>query len=122
MTSLADTVGKHFHLVESQIKDGDFLSFDNYLILTKIMELVEKIPHLTSDQKKEIAIEVTRRIYEKHIKTNTQINQELMGLLFSEFVLGKTIDVIVAASSGEFEINKKVTKCWKGCFRKKKKK
>ena len=118
MTSLADTVEILFHLIDSQIKDGDFLSFDNYLILTKIMELVEKIPHLTSDQKKGIAIEVTRRIYEKHIKINSQVNQELMGLLFSEFVLGKTIDIIVSASKGEFDINKKVTKCWKRCLKK----
>jgi len=103
-------------LVKDRLKQENIeMSQDNIMSILKItMELIEKSP-LKGLSQKELAIQILKKLLnEAELDTSTL---ETMTDFLDTNLIGDTIDLIIGATKGQFDINK-ATKVASGCFQK----
>lgn len=100
-----------YELLKKQIQEGKLSPEEStlLLLLSRTMEIMEKAPQASGEAKKKMTIKTTMNIYHDFIKTNDKIDQNVAKLFFNELSLALTIDIIIAATKGEFQINKKIS-------------
>lgn len=102
-----DEVTKTVHEeVKKSIVNKQFTAANFVVLVTLVMQIVEKFPTLSGSDKKVIAVQVIKRlIMEIPMPEGDKAAIELIV----ETTLSKTIDFIIAAASGEFDFGKLVT-------------
>lgn len=102
------------NLLRTKLKQENIeMSQQNLMQILKItMELIEKSP-LKGLSQKEVAIQILNRLFQESKLDNESI--DVICSFLDTNLVGDTIDLIVAATKGEFDINK-ATKVATGCF------
>jgi hypothetical protein len=102
------------NLLRARLKQENIeMSQKNLMIILKItMELIEKSP-LKGLSQKEVAIQILNKLFMESKLDNDSI--DVICSFLDTNLVGDTIDLIVAATKGEFDINK-ATKVASGCF------
>lgn len=97
----------------SAIKGGEIDSKDAISIVRKTMELVQRYPHLSGDNKKHVTVEVIRAIAagkdgiagtEDDLILRDTVNS--ISVLLEGNLIHNLIDVIKGAAKGEFDFDK----------------
>ena len=78
-----------------------------------IMEIVEKYPELSGEEKKQVVIEVVTKIVNETTLGSQQMDTIIDTII--TFALPIAIDEIIAASKGKYNLNK-LPKCKKCCI------
>lgn len=102
-------------LVRTKLKQENItMSQENIMKILKItMELIEKSP-LKGLSQKDVAIEILNKLLNESGLDNETM--QIINTFLDTNLIGDTIDLIVAASKGQFDINK-ATKITQGCFK-----
>jgi len=92
-------------------KSNSHLSKENItIVVINLMQLVEKYPDLTGEQKKHLVIHVVK----KFIKDKTDKEEEQVLLTFVDVFLPTIIDTLVSVDKKELAI--KIKKTFSSCF------
>lgn len=88
------------------------LSLQNIVsITTKLMQMVERIHSLSGPEKKKMVIDVLLKLIDESDVLDEETEQALQS--FIEITLPGTIDIIIAASKNQFDINSVKKRCSK---------
>lgn len=98
--------------VKNAIVNKQFTASNFIVLVTLVMQVVEKAPQLTGPEKKEVAVKVIKRLILEIPMPGA--DKEAIGIIV-ETTLSKTIDFIIAAANGEFDFGK-IVEQWKSCF------
>ena len=106
---------------QNVIDDNDFSQYDFYqntlnrfknkeinisnwmMIITKVIQDVEKIKHLNGPEKKDLAIQITIKIYKE-----LGINNEMLNTLFTHTVLTSVINTVISVSKNQIKLNNNI--------------
>ena len=80
------------------------INMSNWMsIVTRVMQDVEKLKNLNGPEKKDLAIQITIKIFKK-----LNINNESLTPLFTHSTLSSVIDTLISVSKNKVKLNKKV--------------
>lgn len=83
---------------EKQINMSNWMS-----IVTRVMQDVEKVKNLSGPEKKDLAIQITIKIFEK-----LNIKDETLKPLFTHSTLSSVVDTIISTSKNKVKLNTRV--------------
>ena len=108
----------HFKLNIKQWIDGELTDISKWLGLgCSIAEFVEKYDELKGYQKKEMVITTIKKlINDKEVIVELTEEERNNITKIITVTLPPTIDILVNASNGNYNINSKCKKCFKSCF------
>jgi hypothetical protein len=90
--------------ITSMVENKSPSSADIINLLTSVMQMVETYPSLKGSEKKQLAIDIINEILDTHIKDET-LRASLKLVVTS--TVPTVVDVIIKASKGLLELNKK---------------
>ena len=73
------------------------------MIITKVIQDVERIKHLNGPEKKDLAIQMTIKIYKE-----LEINNDMLGSLFTHSVLTSVINTVISVSKNQIKLNNNI--------------
>ena len=95
----------------SSIMSDDITSTNFILLVARICEVVEKVKNLSGEDKKNLAISFFKKIAKEKLNwSDEDINTRVT-------IVESSIEVIIMASKGSFNINK-VVSCFTALFKK----
>ena len=73
------------------------------MIITKVIQDVERIKHLNGPEKKDLAIQMTIKIYKE-----LEINNDMLASLFTHSVLTSVINTVISVSKNQIKLNNNI--------------